>query len=134
MATIVNDLVTRLMSAEVSHNGASTVDSQILTVPANCDIVDVWFETTVAPAGSTAFNVRLGTTSGGTEIASDTNMQTGGRTRPTFTTAQLLAMAPVAPTGGAQDVRYLYLRITPTGTATAGKVRAVVLVTGDALS
>jgi hypothetical protein len=134
MATFVNDLVTRLVSAEVSHSGASTVNAQVLTVPENCDIVDVWFETTEAPAGSTAFNVRLGTTSGGTEIASDTNMQTGGRTRPTFTTAQLLAMAPVAPSGGAQNARYLYLRITPTGTATAGKVRVVVLTTQRALA
>lgn len=129
MATFVNDLVTRIVSAEVSHNGASTVDSRVFDLPENVDIIDVWFDATQAPAGSTAFNVRLGTTSGGTEIASDTNMQTGGRARPAFTAAQLLANDPLAPTGGQQNARQVYLRITPTGTATAGKIRVTVLVT-----
>jgi hypothetical protein len=132
MATFANDLVTRV-PVVFSHNGATAVSTRV-DIPENCDLVDVIIDTLVAPAGSTAFNIRVGVTANGTEIASDTNVQAGGRFRPTFTTAQLAAMSPAAPAGGQQVSKTIYVTGTPTGTSSAGQFRVALLATARSLA
>jgi hypothetical protein len=103
----------------VAHNGASA-RTGTLYIPTGSTIVDIILDTTTAPAGSTALNVSVGTAAAGTQLSGATDVQAGGRFRPTFTAAQLTAHA-------ATTQEAVFVTITPTGTSTAGVVRATIV-------
>jgi hypothetical protein len=107
-------------TASLTHNGASA-RSTTITLPENAQIVDVIWDVTTALAGSTAMAATLGTAAAGTQFAASTDVQAGGRFRPTFTVAQLNLNQNIGTSTS------LVATITPTGTATAGVVRVTVV-------
>ena len=91
---------------------ATLVQTVAINVPP-CQIVDVLADVTTAYNSATSATLSVGITPGGTEIASGVNAKTAGRTRPTFTAAQLAAMASFTD-------RTLYITVTSVGQPTAG--------------
>ena len=76
--------------ATIQAGGGATDDAN-LVLPANSEVLDILFDTTVAHTAAT-FTVAAGITAGGTEYASATDVKAAGRVRPTFTAAQLAAI------------------------------------------
>ena len=85
--------VTLVQHVTMQAAGNATENAS-LKIPADAEILDIVFDTTVAHTAAT-FAVSAGITAGGTEYASAVNVKAAGRVRPTFTGAQLAAMADV---------------------------------------
>jgi len=75
--------------------GGGATDTTSITLPAGAEVLDIIFDTQVAHTAAT-YTVEAGITAGGEEYASATNIKAGGRVRPTFTAAQLLAMDDIS--------------------------------------
>lgn len=97
----------------IQADGNATVD-QSLVLPANAELIDIKFDTTVAHTAAT-LTIAAGVTAGGTEYASATDSKDGGRHTPTFTAAQLLAANNV---GANTTVYFRAAAGTPTSVGT----------------
>lgn len=104
----------------LAQNGVGTVDG-IIALPENSQLVDVLVDVTTAFDSVTSATLSVGTASAGTQYAGSVNAKTAGRTRPTFSAAQLAAMANI---GTNTDV---YASIVTVGTTTAGAVTVTYL-------
>ena len=101
-------------TVDIQAGGVASADFTTY-VPDGCQLVDVLMDTVTAHTSASA-TLSVGTTLGGTELASATNVLSGGRVRPTFTAAQLTNAQTIAHTSGQSDTP-LYLRLalgTPT--------------------
>lgn len=109
-----------LMQQAILNANAGNAVSVTLQVPKHSVLIDILFDTITAwnPAGTAVGTV--GTAAAGTQYAGAVDVKTAaGRIRPTFTGAQLAAMAD------ASDA--VVVTITPTGSSAAGQT-AVTLV------
>ncbi len=110
--------VTLIQQALMVQNSTTAVTAT-LKVPAG-RVIDVWFDQRVAWNSAVSATGTVGFAAAGTDIASGVDVKVAGRTRPTFTGAQITAMVLTAPTT-------LYFTVTPSGATSAGTTRAVVL-------
>ena len=95
-----------------------------LNLPVGANIVDLIIDQPVATTGGTAINMTAGISAAGVEYMASTDVKAAVRLRPTFTAAQLIAMANV----GTNTV--FYTQVTPTSTAvTAGVLSMTVVYT-----
>lgn len=108
-------------SVDLVQNGATAVSGTI-TLPSGSQIVDIIADTTTAWNSGTSDTLSVGTVAAGTQYAGSISVATAGRTRPTFTGAQLAAMANIGSNTS------VVATVTPAGTAaTAGETLVTVL-------
>jgi hypothetical protein len=106
----------------IAANAGNAVDLTFY-LPANSRIIDIIVDTTTAWTSATSDTLSVGTASGGTTYASGVDVKTAtGRIRPTFTAAQLLAMADIGTTNLA-----VVATVTPVGSAGAGLTRVTIV-------
>jgi hypothetical protein len=103
----------------LTANGTNTVNATV-TVPFGASLLDTYFDVTTAWDSAVSATGTIGTASGGTQYAGGVNLKTATRGTPTYTTAQLAAMADV---GGNTSVVFT---ATPSGATTAGVARGVI--------
>ena len=103
---------------------ATLVQSGTVNIPQDSQIVDILVDVLTAYNSATSATLTVGIAAAGTEYAGSVDAKTAGRTRPTFSAAQLAAMddtdtntAVVAtvtsvgqPTAGQVRVTYLYVQ------------------------
>lgn len=99
-----------IQTGTITQNGAAAVTIQFV-LPSNSIIHDVVVDTGVAWNAGTSATFTLGATAGGADYASGVSTAATGRTRPTFTAAQLTAMQNIS------NNTTVYATITPSGTA-----------------
>ena len=99
---------------------ADLVQDATFNIPAGSDIVDILFDVTTAFDSATSATASVGTASGGTTYASGVNAKTAGRTRPSFTGAQVAALQDIASST-------VVATVTSVGQPTAGSVRVTIL-------
>ena len=99
---------------------ATLVQTATFNIPIGSNIVDVLFDVTTAYDSATSATAALGTASGGTTYASGVSAKTGGRTRPTFTAAQVAALIGIASST-------VVATVTSVGQPTAGAVRVTLV-------
>lgn len=105
----------------LTHNTTNAV-SATMTIPQSSAIIDIIADTTTAWNSATSDTLSVGTAAAGTQYAGSVDTKTAaGRTRPTFTGAQLASMANVGSNTS------VVATVTPVGSATAG-VTVVTLV------
>jgi hypothetical protein len=114
-------------TATVTTVAAGTAVTSSITLPAYSQIINIIIDQlvdeTVGGGSATAINATVGTAAAGTQYVSATNVISGGRSIPTFTTAQLLAMSDIGTNIG------VYFTIAPNGTisTTQGVYRVTVV-------
>lgn len=127
---------TAVFSQTALVNSNATLKSEaVFVLPRNAQIVDIvadvltaYNPTTSTVGATSAATLTVGSTSAGTQYAGAVDAKTAGRARPTFTAAQLAAMANI---NGNTSV---YATITSSeNPPTAGSARVTVLYTGGAL-
>lgn len=107
--------------ATLAQNGAAAV-SATLALPPGSIIHDIVVDTTTAWNAGTSATLSVGTSAGGTQYASGVDVKTAtGRVRPTFTAAQLAAMAGIGANVS------VVLTVTPVGTAATAGASTVTL-------
>ena len=85
----------------IAASGAASLDA-VVYLPDGAQLVDVLLDTTTAHTSATA-TVAGGTTVGGTDLFSATDIKAAGRVRPTFTAAQLTALRGMPHVSGQSD-------------------------------
>ena len=100
---------------------ATLVQNATVYLPYESQIVDVLVDVLTRYNSATSATISVGTASGGTQYASGVNAKTGVRVRPTFTAAQLAAMADTESNGA------VVATVTSVGQPTAGQVRVTYL-------
>ena len=103
----------------MTQNGANNV-SVTITVPEGASIMDAYFDVTEAWNSGTSATGSIGTTAGGTQYGGSVNLKTAARGTPTYSNAQLAAMANV---GSNTNVVFTS---TVSGATSAGSARCVV--------
>ena len=103
---------------DVVANGNATRD-YTLYLPDGAQILDWTLDTTTAHTSATA-TIQAGTTVGGNDLFSATNVLSAGRAQPTFTAAQLLQSAALPHVNGQTDtpVNVRLTLTTPTSVGT----------------
>jgi hypothetical protein len=99
---------------------ATLVQSATINLPVNSQIVNIICDVLTAYDSATSTTLTVGTAAAGTQYASGVNARTAGRTTPTFTAAQLAAMANIGAT------TTVVATATSVGQPTAGQVRVTV--------
>jgi hypothetical protein len=114
-------------TATVTTVAAGTAVTSSITLPAYSQIINIIIDQlvdeVVGGGTATAINATVGTAAAGTQYVSSTNVISGGRFIPTFTTAQLLAMSDIGTNIG------VYFTVAPNGTisTTQGVYRVTVV-------
>ena len=114
-------------TATVTTVAAGTAVTRSIALPAYSQIINIIIDQlvdeVVGGGSATAINATVGTAAAGTQYVSATNVISGGRFTPTFTTAQLLAMSDIGTNIG------VYFTIAPNGTisTTQGVYRVTVV-------
>ncbi len=101
----------------------------IAYLPAGSTLIDVILDAAVTPTGTTA-TISGGTTVGGTELWNATDTKATPRTRPIFTTAQVLQMQAMPKVAGQSDSP-VHIRLTQTGPTAVGAVAVMLIYTLD---
>lgn len=102
-----------------TQNSTTAVDTTI-TIPSGAVIIDVFFDVHTAWNSAVSATGSIGIASAGTEYGGSVDLKTATRGRPTFTVAQLAAMAAPAST----DVVFTS---TISGATSAGFAHCVVI-------
>lgn len=100
---------------------ATLVQNATVYLPYDSQIVDILVDVLTQYNSATSATVSVGTSTGDTAYASGVNAKTGVRVRPTFTAAQLAAMADIGSNGT------VVATVTSVGQPTAGQVRVTYL-------
>jgi hypothetical protein len=91
--------VVMMQTSTVTTASAGTATSVTEVLPAGSQIINIFIDTMVDEAvgggTATAIAATVGTAAAGTQYVSSTDVFAGGRFVPTFTTAQLAAMADI---------------------------------------
>lgn len=99
---------------------ATLVQTATFNIPVGSNIVDVLFDVTTAYDSATSATAALGTASGGTTYAGSVNAKTAGRTRPSFSAAQVGALIGITSST-------VVATVTSVGQPTAGAVRVTII-------
>ncbi len=102
------------------NRDATLVQSATINLPVNSQIVNIACDVLTAYDSATSATLTVGTAAGGTQYASGVNAKTAGRVFPTFTAAQLTAMANIGATAP------VVATVTSAGQPTVGQVRVTV--------
>lgn len=119
--------VVMMQTASVATVSAGTAVSVTEVLPAGSQIINIFIDQVVdeVVGGGTATQIAatVGTAAAGTQYVSSTNVIGGGRLTPTFTTAQLAAMADIGTNTN------IVMTIAPNGTisTTQGVYRLTVV-------
>ena len=100
---------------------ATLVQNGTVYLPYNSQLVDVIVDVLTAYNSATSATVTVGTSSGDSTYANGVSGKTAGRVRPTFSAAQLAAMANTGSTGAVTAT------VTSVGQPTAGQIRVTYL-------
>lgn len=103
------------------NRDATLVQSATVNLPYNSQLLNIVVDVLTQYDSATSATVSVGTTAGGTTYASGVNAKTGVRVTPTFTAAQLAAMASTSTTGP------VVATVTSVGQPTVGQVRVTYL-------
>jgi hypothetical protein len=97
--TVDGGFVVMMQTATVTTAAAGTATSVTEVLPVGSQIINIFIDTMVDEAvgggTATAIAATVGTAAAGTQYVSSTDVFAGGRFVPTFTTAQLAAMADI---------------------------------------
>ena len=97
--TVDGGFVVMMQTNTVTTAAAGTATSVTEVLPAGSQIINIFIDTMVDEAvgggTATAIAATVGTAAAGTQYVSSTDVFAGGRFSPTFTTAQLAAMADI---------------------------------------
>jgi hypothetical protein len=97
--TVDGGFVVMMQTATVTTASAGTATSVTEVLPAGSQIIDIYIDTmvdeVVGGGTATAIAATVGTAAAGTQYVSSTDVFAGGRFVPSFTTAQLAAMADI---------------------------------------
>jgi len=97
--TVDGGFVVMMQTATVTTVAAGTASSVTEVLPAGSQIINIFIDTmvdeVVGGGTATAIAATVGTAAAGTQYVSSTDVFAGGRFTPTFTTAQLAAMADI---------------------------------------
>ena len=97
--TVDGGFVVMMQTATVTTVAAGTAVSVTEVLPAGSQILNIFVDQTVdevvGGGSATSIAATVGTVAAGTQYASSSNVIAGGRYAPTFTTAQLAAMADI---------------------------------------
>ena len=85
----------KLIQTGTLNFDATLVQNLTFVLPANAVINDIKVDVLTAFNSATSATLSVGTASAGTQYASGVNAKTAGRTTPTFSAAQLLAMSNI---------------------------------------
>lgn len=114
-------------TVQIAAGGQATADF-VEYLPDGARILDVFLDSPTAHTSGTA-TISGGSTVGGTEFFSATDVKTNARAKPTFTAAQLAAIQPLAHVSGQSDVP-INLRLSLGATITSvGVTNVTVLYT-----
>ena len=102
------------------NRDATLVQSATINLPYNSQILNILCDVLTQYDSATSATLTVGTTAGGTTYASGVNAKTAARTTPTFTAAQLAAMASTGSTGP------VVATVTSVGQPTVGQVRVTI--------
>lgn len=103
-------------TSTIQAASAATQDS-VVYLPEGARIINVYLDSTTAHTSGTA-TISAGSTVGGTEYFSATDVKTNARATPTFTAAQLALMTSLAHVTGQNDVA-INLRLALGATTTS---------------
>lgn len=103
----------------LTANAALQVD-KTEKIPVGSRLVDIIVDV-VTPFNGTAAPITIGNVAGGTQYSVAISGLATGRTRPTFTAAQLLAMASTAADANDKASSSLVASVIPTGANTTGQ-------------
>lgn len=113
-------LVVLSQTATITQNSTNAV-SATFNVPANSQILRVIPDVTTAFNSASSAVLSVGTTAGGTQYTGSIDVKTAaGRIVPTYTGAQVAAMADVGTNTS------VVATVTPTGATSAGAVRVTI--------
>jgi len=112
----------------INRAASSTSDSASINLPYNSQLLNIVVDVLTQYDSATSATLTVGTTAGGTQYASGVNAKTGVRVTPTFTAAQLAAMASTGTTGP------VVATVTSVGQPTVGQVRVTYLYVQTASS
>jgi hypothetical protein len=97
--TVDGGFVVMMQTATVTTLASGAASSVTEVLPAGSQIINIFIDTmvdeVVGGGTATAIPATVGTSAGGTQYVSSTDVFAGGRFTPTFTTAQLAAMADI---------------------------------------
>jgi hypothetical protein len=97
--TVDGGFVVMMQTATVTTATAGTATSVTEVLPAGSQIINIFIDTmvdeVVGGGSATAIAATVGTAAAGTQYVSSTDVFAGGRFGPSFTTAQLAAMADI---------------------------------------
>jgi hypothetical protein len=111
-----------VQSTTVTRDATLVQTGAAITLPANCEIVDMFATPTVFYDSATSATLSVGTAAAGTQFASGVNVKTGGPTRPTTTAAQAALWRDI----GATNLK-LYPTVTSVGQPSVGTVTVSVV-------
>lgn len=110
-----------VLSQSVTINrDATLVQSATVNLPYNSTIINIVADVLTQYDSATSATLSVGTSAGATTYVSGVNAKTAARTTPTFTAAQLTAMANTGSNGP------VVATITSVGQPTAGQVRVTI--------
>ena len=116
-----------LSQSKTIAQSSTDVVSATFYIPPGAIIIDIIFDILTQFDSGTSATGSVGITAGGTEFASGVNAKTGIRVRPTFTAAQLAAMAGMSVLGVAAPIAgTVVATITPDGATSAGFVNVTI--------
>lgn len=111
----------------ITQNSTNAVSST-LYIPVGSKIIDIIVDVLTAFNSATSAVLTVGTAAAGTQYAGSVDAKTAGRTRPTFTAAQLAAMANVSVLGvAAPTPAPVVVTVTPTGATSAGYLKVTLV-------
>lgn len=110
------------------NRDATLVQSASINLPYNSTIINIVCDVLTQYDSATSATLTIGTAAAGTTYASGVNAKTAARTTPTFTAAQLTAMANTGSVGP------VVATVTSVGQPAAGQVRVTVIYAQTASS
>jgi len=97
--TVDGGFVVMMQTSTVTTLASGAASSVTEVLPAGSQIINIFIDTmvdeVVGGGSATAIPATVGTVAAGTQYVSSTDLFAGGRFIPTFTTAQLAAMADI---------------------------------------
>ena len=115
------DAGTNLQVKQVVIQAQAVANQDVIAyLPEGASLVDVILDAVTLPTGATS-TIAGGTAVGGSQLFGPTDVIASPRTRPTFTAAQLTAMAALPHVSGQSDTP-IYLRNAQTTPTAVGKI------------
>jgi len=109
-----------LTQAVTLSQNSTTAVTAVVYLPQNSSIVDIIADTLTQWDSATSATLSAGTAAAGTQYVSGVNAKTAGRQTPSYTSAQLTAMANIGTSVA------VYITVTVVGATTAGNTRVTV--------